>query len=248
MIKVHKNLAIIPHSLLNDKVIEKREHCIENKQYDNKFNSKFKQKDTKKLLSQIYYNKCAFCEQKIFKCMDDSMKSCSSTVEHYRPKSIYYWLAFSWDNLLWCCHRCNQNKDNKFDIKNSLGDFKKATFLKKIHNTSEIYNRIEKPLMVHPEIDSVLSKLSFENGIISSIDERVKYTIETCKLDRDDLNEKRLKILGKFRISAKKRNRLNKSYEDILDNLKKDFMNEKSEFRALKFWILKNHKSLIEEI
>jgi len=40
---------------------------------------------------------------------------------------------------------------------------------------------------------------------------------------------------------------LKKSYEDILNNLKKDFMDENSEFRALKFWILKNHKALIEE-
>jgi hypothetical protein len=61
-----------------------------------------------------------------------------------------------------------------------------------------------------------------------------------------DLNEKRLEVLNNFVIKAKKRNRLNKSYQDILENLKKDFMNEISEFRALKFWILKNHKSLIE--
>jgi hypothetical protein len=100
--------------------------------------------------------------------------------------------------------------------------------------------------MIHPELESVLNKLSFKDGIIDSDDSRVKYTITTCKLDRDDLNEKRLEVLNNFITKAKKRNRLNKSYKDILDGLKKDFMNEKSEFRALKFWILKNHKFLIE--
>jgi len=39
----------------------------------------------------------------------------------------------------------------------------------------------------------------------------------------------------------------NEEYIDVLENLKQDFMNEKSEFRALKFWILKHHKNLVKE-
>jgi len=64
---------------------------------------------------------------------------------------------------------------------------------------------------------------------------------------RPDLNEKRLKIIEEFKNCVKKRTILNEEYTDILENLKQDFMNETSEFRALKFWILKHHKSLVKE-
>jgi len=248
MIKITKNLNNIPISLDEKKTERKRNNCIKDKKYHQKkdFHQRYKQDDVKEYLQKIYNQKCAFCEQKITKCIDNNLEDCSSTVEHYRPKSIYYWLAYSWDNLLWCCYRCNQNKDNNFYILNKLGTFNKNTFLKKIHKTTKIYNKIEKPKMIHPELESVLDKLTFIDGIINSTDIRVKYTINICKLDRLDLNDKRLKIIQDFRIKAIKRNRLNKSYSDILNNLKEDFMNKNSEFRALKFWILKNHKSLIE--
>jgi len=246
MIRVNKDLDTIPNSLRYDKIIEKIDLFVQNNEYNSKYNSKFKQKDTKKLLSEIYNEKCAFCEQKIYKCINNSMKSCTSTIEHYRPKSIYYWLAFSWDNLLWCCNRCNKNKDNNFAILNTRVEFENS-FKNSIHTSTNLYQDIEKPLMINPELESVLTKLTFDNGIISSKDERVQYTIKTCVLDRPDLNEKRLKIIEKFKNNVKKRTILNKEYTDILENLKQDFMNEKSEFRALKFWILKNHKSLVKE-
>ena len=248
MIRIKKNLDDIPISLDEKKTERKRNNCIKDEKYHQKkdFHQRYKQEDVKECLQKIYNQKCAFCEQKITKCIDNNLEDCSSTVEHYRPKSIYYWLAYSWDNLLWCCHRCNQNKDNNFYVQKKLGTFDKNTFFRKTHKTAIIYNRIQKPKMIHPELESVLAKLSFKDGIINSTDIRVKYTIDFCKLDRLDLNEKRLKIIEDFRMKARKKNRLNKSYSDILDNLKKDFMNEKSEFRALKFWILQNHKSLVE--
>lgn len=251
MIRIYKKLDDIPLTLNERKTETRRNTCIKDKKYHYKkaFDQRYKQKDIKKSLKNIYKNKCAFCEEETTECVNSNLEECSSTIDHYRPKSIYYWLSYSWDNLLWCCHRCNQNKDNTFDVIKKLGTFNQSTFLNKnrIHNISKIYYRIEKPLMIHPELESVLDKLSFKNGIIDSNDSRVKYTINICKLDRSDLNEKRLKIIEDFRTSARKRNRLNKSYKDILDNLKKDFMYEESEFRALKFWILKNHESLMEE-
>ena len=248
MIRIHKDLDDVPLTLNERKTEVRRNTCIRDKKYHQKkeFHQRFKQKDIKEFLKKVYYQKCAFCEQEIMECTDDNLEDCSSTVEHYRPKSIYYWLAYSWDNLLWCCHRCNQNKDNHFEILNTKVEFEES-FKDNIHTNAILYQDVEKPLMIHPELESVLNKLSFKDGIIDSSDIRVKYTIITCKLDRDDLNEKRLKVIEKFKNNAKKRNRLKKSYQDILDNLKKDFMDESSEFRALKFWILKNHKSLVED-
>lgn len=64
--------------------------------------------------SQHY--KCCYCETKVTKGYND--------VEHYRPKAAadrrpgcnsthgYWWLAFSWDNLLFACPTCNRSHKN----------------------------------------------------------------------------------------------------------------------------------------
>lgn len=50
--------------------------------------------------------KCAFCEKR-----EEQAKY--RDVEHYRPKNRYWWLAWSWDNLLFACFECN--RDHKRD-------------------------------------------------------------------------------------------------------------------------------------
>ena len=56
------------------------------------------------------HGKCAFCE------------SATSTVaygdvEHFRPKSIYWWLAYCYDNFSYTCQLCNQRyKGAKFRV------------------------------------------------------------------------------------------------------------------------------------
>jgi hypothetical protein len=70
------------------------------------YNKRYKRQDVKDALVNIYKNKCAFCEKIIEQYH----------VEHYRPKKTYYWLAFSWDNLLLACATCNQFKGANFAI------------------------------------------------------------------------------------------------------------------------------------
>lgn len=62
------------------------------------------------------HHKCCYCEHKIQKGFND--------VEHYRPKCRadrspgcsnthgYWWLAYSWDNLLFACPNCNRTGKN----------------------------------------------------------------------------------------------------------------------------------------
>ena len=248
MIKIDKDLKAVPDSLDDRETETRRNSCMRDKKYHQKkeFHQRYKQENTKELLNKLYNQKCAFCEQKIMKCINNNLEDCSSTVEHYRPKSKYYWLAYSWDNLLWCCHRCNQNKDNNFDTKRSLGTFEKITFLKKIHNSSKIYNQIEEPLMIHPEFENVVSKLEFNNGVITSDDLRVKYTIKTCGLDRDDLNEKRQTIIDDFIASIIDKKLKKESIKETIEELMNDLEKKEKEFIALRYWILENYKTLIE--
>ncbi len=247
MIKVHKDLTNIPNSFLERKTETRRNTCIRDiKYHQNKdFNKRFKQNDIKEALGIIYYNKCAYCEQKVIESTENYIEENRHTIEHYRPKSIYYWLAYSWDNLLWCCRKCNQNKDNNFEIYNLKVAYS-ASFLTHIHSSSIGYHNIENPKMIHPEIESIINHLSFFDGIIASDDERIRYTINTCKLDRDELNEKRKTILDIFIKKVKAKISLNESYNDILEELINDFKESNNEFRALRYWMLRNYKILIE--
>lgn len=61
-------------------------------------------------LTDLFHNKCAYCESDIIDNLD---------VEHFRPKgrvtgvdshSGYWWLAHSWNNLLPSCKACNQKR------------------------------------------------------------------------------------------------------------------------------------------
>ena len=245
MIRVSKDLNNIPNSLIEKKTETRRNTCIRDRKYhqDKKFDTRFKQRDTKDKLKQIYNQKCVFCEQKVIECTDNNLEDCSSTIEHYRPKSVYYWLAFSWDNILWCCHRCNQNKKNNFEVLNASIEYEK-TFKENVHASSSIYNSIENPKMIHLEFESVIKELSFYKGVIASNDMRVKYTIRTCGIDRDDLNEERKKVIDTFLKQIKAKKLLNEPIGDIVEALKMDIRDKEKEFIALRFWLLRNYKFL----
>jgi len=163
------------------KLIKAQEY-IHKPVYDNRY----KQADIKKALCEHYKSKCAFCEAKVER----------TDVEHYRPKSIYYWLAYSWDNLLLACPTCNQDyKKAKFELQGTRTTFQ-ASDLPEVHSLCEKYNQTEQPKLLHPEFDDFENIWAFdENGKISSQDVRGKYTIETCGLDRVWLNDERKRVV-----------------------------------------------------
>ena len=67
-------------------------------------------KPAKEYLKAESHGKCAYCE------------SATSTVahgdvEHFRPKSVYWWLAYCYDNFAYSCQICNQSyKKNVFRV------------------------------------------------------------------------------------------------------------------------------------
>lgn len=54
-------------------------------------------------------NKCAYCEMWLREGGD---------VEHFRAKSVYFWLTWSWSNLFVACSTCNDpgRKGSRFDL------------------------------------------------------------------------------------------------------------------------------------
>jgi uncharacterized protein (TIGR02646 family) len=211
MIKIEKDLSDIPPSLQlptaskdpktgkekkaprpSRTTHDRRLEVIQNKAYidEQTYNERYKQEDTKASLEKIYRKKCAYCDQRVEQLQ----------VEHYRPKSKYYWLAFSWDNLLLACPTCNQFKLSNFDIKGSLITFDDTkSNINSIHISSAGYDKIEQPKMVNPEVTDPAGFIRFtKNGVIESDDDRFSYTIEICRIDREYLNDERRKLIDKF--------------------------------------------------
>lgn len=162
---------------------------------EKRYNERYKRPDIKKALKDLYKEKCAFCEQRVE----------SRHVEHYRPKKTYYWLAFSWDNLLVACPTCNEFKGTHFAINGALANFANThAAVQAIHCSSAGYDAAELPQMVNPEVTDPRGKISFsQDGRISSNDGRFAYTINTCKLDRPELNDERRTLLDTFKKDIK---------------------------------------------
>lgn len=69
-------------------------------------------KEAKKQLFAETGGKCAYCEA-------PTSSVTFGDVEHYRPKSSYWWLAYCYDNYLASCQICNQRfKKDDFQIQN----------------------------------------------------------------------------------------------------------------------------------
>ncbi|MCP3959043.1 MAG: hypothetical protein GY719_14425 [bacterium] len=71
---------------------------------DSKFNFKaYKEPEIKAALLRLFHGKCAYCESRFSATQP-------MDVEHWRPKSVYWWLAATWDNLLPSCSDCNRKR------------------------------------------------------------------------------------------------------------------------------------------
>jgi uncharacterized protein (TIGR02646 family) len=76
---------------------------------ENKWNSAFWKEAKNQLLVETS-GKCAYCET-------PTSVVAYGDVEHFRPKSIYWWLAYCYDNYLASCTICNQKyKGDKFAL------------------------------------------------------------------------------------------------------------------------------------
>ena len=196
-------------------------------------------KKVKNKLEDIYHCKCAYCETNI-------TVSGYSHVEHYRPKNEYYWLAYSWDNLLLSCPKCNTNKGIKFPIKADKAE--KEIPLSNLHFKTSEYDNQERPLIVNPEQktqDYFDENLSFDiNAKINGKTEELQETIKICDLNRKPLVNKRIKILNnlnfRYTLQNNEKDR-QKLIKEIVAELEKSIETHDEYIAWLKF-LLKHLK------
>jgi uncharacterized protein (TIGR02646 family) len=157
----------------------------------------YKPDKIKVALDLIYHRKCAYCEK--------SLKDADRHVEHYRPKVPYFWLAFSWDNLLIACKKCNELTNNQFTeyLEGTQLEYNNET-LETAQSQIQSYNLIEKPLIINPEQETEASlKMHFSFDLkaakIVVISPQMTATIEVCQLNRKELVELREDELVKLK-------------------------------------------------
>ncbi len=147
-------------------------------------NTIYGHKSVKTALCEAQHGKCCFCEG----------KSEIGDVEHFRPKAGYqqnqrdklskpgyYWLAYTWDNLFFCCPKCNRSyKRNLFPL---LDPSKRAT-----SHSDDI--DAESPLFVHPEKDNPEDFIEFKGSRPRAVNGNRKgeVTIREIGLDRPFLD------------------------------------------------------------
>lgn len=176
MRKINKSV-VVPKTLQNAPVPKNADEV------DEKF---YRADDVRKQLLDDQHNKCAYCESRIPKEYND--------VEHYRPKSKYYWLGHDWNNLLYSCPLCNRSyKNDDFPLDNE------ANRVSKPGNIA-----IEVPLIINPAIEDPLVHIRYNRYMIVDITVQGKETIKRFHLnDRADLVNDR-KELFELYIDQKK--------------------------------------------
>lgn len=265
MIKINKDFNDIPESLkpatkdffptsiiptTSKNTHNVRERMAQLNEYTPEADKRYKYKDIKDSLVNIYGYKCAYCGIHLPKSM--------LHVEHFRPKgkyppkdgsntgkhqphSGYYWISLSWGNLLLACSDCNNYKGSIFDIEKEQdrATYKEADHKnwKLIHQLSVQYDIQEKPFMINPEKEDPAQHFSFtKEGHLNGVTAQGKYTILVCKLDRADLVEARATIIKHFQSAI---NNLVAEHKDncrsFLKSAKaqiKTFMDETSECKT----------------
>lgn len=163
--------------------------------------------------------------------------------------AIYYWLAFSWDNLILACPHCNEYKSAHFELSGTGITFiNTPANIKNINTLSASYLFREQPKMVNPEITDPLPHIKFKvDGAIESTDVRFVYTIEKCKISRTYLRDERRKLLNDFKddISAEllKPNKAGQlsGIQAIVDKFKRDSEKLDNSYIAFRRYAIKHN-------
>ncbi|MFK7796745.1 MAG: HNH endonuclease [Aureispira sp.] len=166
-------------------------------------------------LALLYKDKCAICERK---------RGMELEVDHYRPKKPrnnktnieynqpgYYWLAYTWSNLIPLCSKCNNNKSNKFPLSgwsntNRVTSHSNALRLPSFrpYDLAWLQSQ-EQPFIIHPEVETQPERhfIFTKDGSIKGRTPEGKETIIICKLNRKDLRRERIEIRQDYVMSIK---------------------------------------------
>ena len=101
MIKLERDRTSIRNGFKGQFRINREKKLVRQHDDGEDFTSDF-WKQAKDQLKVESHGKCAYCEGK-------ADHVAHGDVEHFRPKSVYWWLAYCYDNYSYSCQICNQS-------------------------------------------------------------------------------------------------------------------------------------------
>ncbi|HZH94515.1 MAG TPA: hypothetical protein VEY06_01470 [Flavisolibacter sp.] len=202
----------------------------------------------KKAVSDLSYDKCAYCESPVL-AIDDG------DVEHFRPKGEvtlenktslkpgYYWLGADWDNLFLSCKHCNQarKQETQDGMRRTLGkknQFPLSDNKKRVRShKKDIKGEEPYRLLIDPAKENPLDFIEFdEAGFINpkkradqSEDPKGKASIEVFALLRKKLKEAREMHALTLMAALKTYEDLAKNLEANASRLPQDYLMERKE-------------------
>ena len=169
-----------------------------------KFEGREVWKRHKKDFAEAQHDKCAYCET-------NAQAGQWGDIEHFRPKSRYPWLAYSWENWLLSCLICNRS-------------FKQADFPVEEELPLEPgVEDLEKSLLLDPcGGEPPARHLRFnDDGSIEARTEVGRHTIRTLGLDRSPLVKERAQLASRLRRTLQALRRpgslARERFEDLLE-------------------------------
>lgn len=140
-------------------------------------------------LASAQHRKCCYCERVVTRDYHD--------VEHYRPFTRYWWLAWTWENLLFACAPCNRSG-------------KRAEFPLEAGSTALVFDQQppgdERPLLIDPGAEDPRQHIGFEcandKWFPIGRTERGRKTLEILALDddyRDDIRRHVESVMERIR-------------------------------------------------
>ncbi|WP_428263307.1 hypothetical protein [Haliangium sp.] len=155
-------------------------------------------KKAREPIAEAQYHKCAFCETRI-------RAGYPGDVDHYRPKAAvtpvtwdastkrlrngaeirpgYWWLAYSFENFVFSCSRCNNHKRTRFAVRG-----------RRIAVTPDC-DRRERPTLLNPFLHDPHEHLDFdETGGVRGQSLEGRCTVYICGLDREHLTLERRRV------------------------------------------------------
>ena len=150
------------------------------------------------LLKRCQHAKCCFCEGRF-------TAYAAGDVEHYRPKGAvrqdkasavvrpgYYWLAYAWENLYWCCQTCNRaNKREFFPLMDPTN--------RALSHNDDLAQ--EEPLLIDPGgREDPRDHITYKEDRAVGVTALGRTSIRVVGLNRLDLLEARLSRLSEIKM------------------------------------------------
>jgi uncharacterized protein (TIGR02646 family) len=214
-----------------------RDIAAKGKPMSDEFPSLWGNKEVRRALWNMQGGKCAYCERR----RDVNRES---DIDHFRPKAEvtvppgapghkgYWWLAYEWKNLLFCCRHCNQTyKLNHFPVPDEA---------KRVSSEAQLL-REERAYLIDPCSDDdpescfiyYVNETTKHIHVIARPDnewnkERASKTIEVLGLDRADLRDERGKCVKTLSLLVTKMHAARQLMADKMINEAADEIREET--------------------